>query len=70
LQSTIVHSSAKASLSSLLSFQSDSTDDPWQDIVSDVVVFNELLDLIAEDRSKGKEKTLALKKQASRQSQK
>ena len=39
-----------ASLSSLLlSSQKDSTDDPWQDIVNDIVV-NEVLDLIAKDR--------------------
>ena len=67
LQSTIAHLSAMASLSSFLPFsQRDFTDDPWQDsIVYDVIV-NEVLDLIAEDSSKDKRKTLALKKQASR----
>ena len=59
----MAHSSPMASLSSLLSSQRDSTDCPWQDIVYDVAV-NELLDLIAEYRSKDKEKALALKTQA------
>ena len=48
-----------ASLSSLLSFQRFPTDNPWQDIVCDVVV-NEVFDLIAGDSSEYEEKTLVL----------
>ena len=44
-----------------LSSQRDSTDDPWQDIVYNVIVNDEMLDLIAEeDNSDNEEKTLAL----------
>ena len=58
------------SLSSLLSTHRESTDDPWQDTVCDVV-FNELLDLIAEHSSGDEEEKSALndvpKKRARRQ---
>ena len=37
----------------------DSTGDPWQDIIYDVIV-NKVLDLIAEDSSEDVEKTSAL----------
>jgi len=65
LQSTIAHSSAMASLSSLLSSQRDSTDDPWQDIVNAQCCSQWGVGLDCWGSLKRKEKTLVLKKHAS-----